>query len=142
MQELISVKTAQKRQLVDITPEVEKIVSESKTKEGAVLIFTKHTTCALIISEMEDDLEKDLISYFDNEGPRGPFSHSHGDFLAHDPKHAGESHTPAHILSATIGQSLTIPIKNGQMVLGTWQRVALCEFDGPRERQILIQTFK
>lgn len=140
MQKVISVKTDKKRQLVDITPDVEDVVSQSKIDEGIAIIFVKHTTCALIISEMEDALERDILKYFEKEGPKGPFSHSHGDFSAHDPEHAGESHTPAHILSATVGQSLVIPIKNAQMLLGTWQRICLTEFDGPREREIVIVT--
>src|SRR3990167_1974862 len=132
MQKLISVQTNTKRQFVDITSEIEKIIAKSTTAEGVALVFTKHTTCALIISEMEDNLEKDLLNYFEQEGPRGPFSHSHG----------GQSHTPAHILSATIGQSLVIPVKNSQMLLGTWQRISLVEFDGPREREIVIQILQ
>ena|SRR3989344_286421 len=140
MQKIFSVKTNAKRQLVDITSDVEEAISKSDTDEGILVVFTKHTTCALMISEMEGTLERDILKYFEKEGPKGPFSHSHGDFLAHDPKHAGKSHTPAHILSATVGQSLVIPINNGRLDLGTWQRIFLAEFDGPRERKIIIQT--
>ena len=132
MQKVFSVKTNAKRQLVDITPDVEETISKSDTDEGILVVFTKHTTCALMISEMEDNLEKDFLNYFEKEGPKGPFSHIHG----------GQSHTPSHILSATIGQSVSIPLKNGQMLLGTWQRICLAEFDGPREREIVIQTLE
>src|SRR3989344_2557546 len=132
MQKSISVKTNEKRQLVDITRDIENVIAKSKINEGTVCVFAKHTTCALIISEVEDNLEKDLLNYFEKEGPKGPFSHSHG----------GQSHTPAHILSATIGQSVSIPLKNGQMLLGTWQRICLAEFDGPREREIVIQILE
>ena len=117
---------------MDITEDVEREISKSKILEGILIVFARHTTCALIISEFEDNLEDDLLNYFENEGPKGPFSHSHG----------GLSHTPSHILSATIGQSVSIPIKNGQMLLGTWQRICLAEFDGPREREIIIQTLE
>ena len=132
MQKLISVKTNTKRQLVDITQDIENAIEKSKINEGTVCVFARHTTCALIISEIEDDLEKDLLNYFEKEGPKGPFSHSHG----------GLSHTPAHILSASIGQSLIVPIKNSKMLLGTWQRISLVEFDGPREREIIIQAYQ
>ena len=142
MQKSISVKTNEKRQLVDITRDIENVIAKSKINEGTVCVFAKHTTCALIISEVEDNLEKDLLNYFEKEGPKGSFSNSHGDFLAHDPKHAGKSHTPAHILSATIGQSITVPINRGRMLLGTWQRICLAEFDGPREREIVIQILE
>ena len=130
MQKMISVRTDKKRQIVDITSDVKDVVSQLKIDEGIAIIFVKHTTCALMISEMEDALEKDILSYFEKEGPRGPFAHSHG----------GQSHTPAHILSATTGQSLTVPVNGGKMLLGTWQRLCLAEFDGPREREIVIQT--
>src|SRR3989304_2044184 len=130
VQKAISVKTDTKRQLVDITEDVERELSKSKISEGILIVFARHTTCALIISEFEDSLEEDILNYFEKEGPKGPFSHSHG----------GQSHTPSHILSASIGQSASIPIKNGQMFLGTWQRICLAEFDGPRERKIIIQT--
>ena len=142
MQKAIYVKTDKKRQLVDITEDVERKIAKSKVAEGAVIVFVRHTTCALIISEFEDNLEGDLLNYFEKEGPKGPFSHSHGDFLAHDPKHAGKSHTPAHILSAAIGQSVNIPLKGNRMLLGTWQRICLAEFDGPREREIIIQLLQ
>ena len=132
MQKLISVKTSEKRQLLDFTEDIEREIAKYKVAEGILVVFTKHTTCSLIISEIEDKLEKDLLNYFEQEGPRGPFSHSHG----------GQSHTPAHILSATIGQSLVIPVKNSQMFLGTWQRISLVEFDGPREREIVIQILQ
>ena len=130
MQKAISVKTDEKRQFVDITSDVEDVVSQLKIDEGIAIIFVKHTTCALMISEIEDALERDILQYFEKEGPKGPFSHSHG----------GQSHTPSHILSAIIGQSVNIPIKDGKMLLGTWQKICLAEFDGPKEREIIIQT--
>ena len=142
MQRTFSVRTNAKRELVDITEDVEREIAKSKIAEGVLIVFAKHTTCALIISEFEDNLKEDILNYFEKEGPKGSFSHSHGDFLAHDPKHAGKSHTPAHILSATIGQSITVPINRGRMLLGTWQRLCLVEFDGPREREIVIQILE
>ena len=132
MQKIFSVKTNAKRQLVDIRSDVEEAISKSKVAEGALIIFARHTTCALIISEFEDNLKEDILNYFEKEGPKGTFSHTHG----------GQSHTPSHILSATIGQSVSIPLKNGQMLLGTWQRICLTEFDGPRKREIIIQTLE
>src|SRR3990167_8140890 len=132
MQKVISVKTYKKRQLVDITSDVEEVVSQLKIDEGIAIIFVKHTTCALMISEMEDALERDILKYFEKEGPKGPFATTHG----------GQSHTPSHILSANIGQSVSVPLKDDRMLLGTWQRICLAEFDGPREREIIIQTIE
>jgi len=132
VQKAISVRTDEKRQFVDVTEDVKKEIAKSKIAEGVLIVFVRHTTCALIISEVEADLENDLLNYFEKEGPQGPFSHSHG----------GQSHTPSHILSAIIGQSISIPIKDGQILLGTWQRICLAEFDGPREREIVIHVLK
>ncbi len=135
----VKIRTKSKQELVDITSQTEDIVSKSSVQEGIALIFAKHTTCAVIICELEDQLEKDFLNYLEKEGPKGPFGHSHGDLLAHDPKHAGKSHTPAHLLSAIVGQSVSVPIGKNQMQLGTWQRICLLELDGPRERELLIQ---
>src|SRR3989344_6803231 len=132
MQRTFSVRTNAKRELVDITEDVEREIAKSKIAEGVLIVFAKHTTCALIISEFEDNLKEDILNYFEKEGPKGTFSHTHG----------GQSHTPSHILSATIGQSVSIPLMNGQMLLGTWQRICLAEFDGPRERKIVIQILE
>lgn len=136
---LFSVNTSAKKELVDITDKVKAIIKKSKVKEGIALIFAKHTTCAVIISEIEDYLEKDFIQFLETEGPRGPFKHSHGDLNAHDPVHASQSHTPAHLMSATIGQSKAIPVSNKELLLGTWQRVCLLELDGPRTREVVVQ---
>ena len=124
------VKTTQKRELVDMTDQVEAAIAQSKTKDSLLCVFAKHTTCAVVISELEDDLAKDILNYLEKESPKGPFRHSH----------AGISHTPAHLLSAIIGQSATIPVKNSKIQLGTWQRICLLELDGPREREIIVQS--
>lgn len=139
MTESISIKTQEKHQLLDITRDVEEVLQKMKAKEGSLLVFARHTTCAVIISEVEDNLRDDIINYFLKEGPKGPFSHSHGNLFAHDTDYIGQPHTPAHILSAILGQSMVVPTTNGQMLLGTWQRICLLELDGPRERKIIIQ---
>ncbi|MBI2594561.1 YjbQ family protein [Candidatus Curtissbacteria bacterium] len=135
----LEIATGAQRELRDITEKVAQIIGNSKIKEGIALIFAKHTTCAIIISEIEDDLEEDLLQFLEKEGPKGPFLHSHGDLLAHDSKHAGKSHTPAHILSSIIGAYVQVPIEGGRLDLGTWQRICLLELDGPRNRRVVIQ---
>lgn len=137
-----SIATSQKRELLDITDNISVQVEKSKAKEGTILVFALHTTCSVIISKVEDDLEKDIISYLETEGPKGPFIHSHGDLKAHDKLHASQSHTPAHLMSATIGQSKVIPVSQGKLLLGTWQRICLLELDGPRIRKVVVQVLK
>ena len=136
----ITIASSKQKELIDITDRILKIVSDARINEGLLIANAMHTTCALIISEVEDNLEDDFTNYLTKEGPKGPFSHSHGDLTAHDLAHTQESHTPAHLLSAIIGQSVTIPIAKGKVQLGTWQRICLLELDGPRQRKVLVQV--
>lgn len=119
--------TSTKREIVDITDRIQNLLSQLKVKEGLAYAFARHTTCALIVTELEGSLEQDILKFIQEESPKGPFKHSHG---------AGTSHTPAHILSTMIGQSVVVPVVSGQLDLGTWQRICLLELDGPRTRQI------
>lgn len=139
MLQTLTISTSKKRELVDITDQVEKVIHQSNTEGGCIVLFVRHTTCSIIITEVEGNLEKDIIRYLEEKGPKGPFVHSHGDLLAHDPQHAGQSHAPAHLLSATIGQSIVVPLNKGSLLLGTWQRICLLELDGPRTREVVVQ---
>ena len=125
----IQIVTSYNKQLIDITDKVEKFVKKLNNDEGLACIFVKHTTCAVIISEAEDSLEKDIFRYLKNYSPKGSFEHSHGDV----------SHTPAHILSAIIGPSAVIPVQKKVLQLGTWQKICLLELNGPREREVIVQ---
>lgn len=124
----LHVKTQEKRQIIDITDKIESLVKNTEAKNGVLTVFAKHTTCAVIISEFENGIIKDILKYINQAGPKGPFEHSHG----------SDDHAPSHILSALIGQSRSIPLKQGKLQLGTWQRICLLELDGPREREIEI----
>ena len=126
----IQIATSYDKQLVDITDKVEELVKKLKIDEGLACIFVKHTTCSIIISEIEDNLGKDIIKFLESKSPKGPFEHSHGD----------DSHTPAHILSATIGPSAVIPVQKKVLQLGTWQKICLLELNGPRVREVIVQV--
>ena len=95
----------------------------------SVNIFVTHTTCALTTADLDPGTDLDMLDAFQALIPKLNYRHPH------DP-----AHVPDHILSALIGTSLTLPIEDGQLVLGQWQRVVLIEFSGPRERQIIIST--
>lgn len=86
------------------------------------------TSAALTCADLDPGTDLDYLDAFDKIIPKLNYQHPHN-----------PSHTPDHILSALIGTSLTIPVENGQLALGTWQRVVLIEFDGPRERTIIVQ---
>lgn len=134
--------TSRKYQLIDITDKIKIIIKDENIADGLVLVFAQHTTCSIVVTEIEDKLESDLVKYIQKEGPKGPFLHSHGDLRAHDAGNADVSHTPAHILSALWGQARSFPVENNQILLGTWQRICLFEFDGPRKRRVLIKSLK
>jgi len=126
----IQITTSSKRQLIDITKHVEKLLKESRIADGLVCIFAQHTTCSIIISEIEDNLEYDIINFLDKKGPKCPFKHS---------SYGNTSHTSAHILSSTIGQSVLVPFTQKALQLGTWQRICLLELDGPRQREVIVK---
>jgi secondary thiamine-phosphate synthase enzyme len=129
LQEL-HIKTAKKEEIWDITPEIKKIVEKSKIKEGICLVYAKHATAAIIINENYDpNVREDILTALRRIVP----------------EHAGYKHNcidnnaAAHIRSAVVGPGKVIPIKNNKLELGTWQGIALAEFDGPRERHVVVE---
>lgn len=127
MTDTIFISTSEKVEFVDITDQINQILVKNKVDNGLGTVLVKHTTAAVMIGEAEEDLFADLERLI-NLIPKGGFAHSHGDL----------GHTPAHILSSIIGQSVTIPVVAGKLDLGTWQRVLLVELHGPRQREISI----
>jgi len=121
------IKTSKKDEIVDITDRVQKVIDEEEVESGVCLIFVKHTTCALTTADLDPGTDKDLLDALRNLLPKLDYRHPH------DPEHA-----PDHILSSIIGPSLTVPIVDGKLSLGTWQKVVLVELNGPKEREIEI----
>lgn len=124
----LKIESKQRVDFVDITEKINQLLSEDKTKDGICTVFVRHTTAAIICGEAEDDLLADFINSL-KLVPKSDYKHGHGD----------PNHVPAHILSSIIGQSITIPVSNGSLDLGTWQRVMLVELHGPKEREISIR---
>ena len=128
MQEVISISTSKRQELIDITEQVEAIVKKSKVKEGICTIFAMHATAAIIINENADpNICLDLIDSLNELIPRGKWRHDKLD-----------GNADAHIKSSILGPSETIPIKNNQLQLGTWQSPMLVELDGPRNRKVIV----
>ena len=127
----LNVSTHKKREVLDITDIVNEEIGKQKVQSGLVNLFLTHTTAALTTADLDPGAEQDYLDAFEQMIPKLKFRHPH------DP-----SHTPDHIPSALIGTSLTLPVENGQLVLGTWQRVILIEFDGPRKREIVINLLQ
>lgn len=127
----LNFKTSEKRQIIDITDQVNEEIKKQNLKEGLCNLFLTHTTAALTTADLDPGTDQDYLDAFEAIIPKLEYRHPH------DP-----AHTPDHVLSALIGTSLSIPVENGQLVLGTWQRVVLVEFDGPREREIVINLLQ
>lgn len=119
----LQVKTAQKRQIIDLTEQLEALLQGS----GVVNVFVKHTTAALTVADLDPGTDQDLLDALEAITPDKKWRHPH------DP-----DHFPDHLWSALIGSSLNLPYKDGRLVLGSWQRVILIELDGPRERELEI----
>lgn len=123
-----TIDTKKKDEVVDITVTVSDILSKLGKKNGVIVLNALHTTCALTTADLDPGTDKDLLEAFRKMLPKINYRHPH------DP-----SHTPDHILSSLIGTSLSINFENGELQLGTWQRIILVEFNGPREREISYQ---
>jgi secondary thiamine-phosphate synthase enzyme len=127
MAEVLRIKTASVKEVVDLTDQVESLIRKAKLQEGLCSIFVTHTTAGLTTGEIGEGTEKDLLEVVEKMVPSIHFRH------AHDPSHAW-----SHMASSILGPSLSIPVSSGKLVLGTWQSVMLVELDGPRERTIHV----
>jgi len=126
MQE-IAVPTAQRCQLIDITREVEKAVLNEGVREGLCHVFVPHTTAGVTINENADpDVSRDVQVALTGLVPeRGDYRHAEGN-------------SDSHVKSTVVNCSATVPVSGGRLMLGTWQAIYFCEFDGPRRRRCLV----
>ncbi len=119
------VKTHRKREVVDITEEVNQILQKSYAgRSGICHLSILHTTAAVTTADLDPGTDLDMLDAFEAMIPKLRYRHPHN-----------PAHVPDHILSALIGTSVALPVEQGSLILGTWQRVVLMEFDGPRERE-------
>src|SRR5436305_13006107 len=124
----LKIKTHKKKEVLDITETVEKALGKRNSGDSGICnLFLLHTTAALTTADLDPGTDLDLLDAFDALVPKLTYRHPH------DP-----THTPDHVLSALLGTSLSIPVKNGEPLLGEWQRIILVELDGPRNREIAI----
>jgi secondary thiamine-phosphate synthase enzyme len=124
----IQVRSTQREELIEITSEVQKVLSESETDEGIVVLFTQHTTCGLTINENADpDVKHDILLFLRNTIPQYYEGFKHF-----------EHNADSHLKASLMGSSLTIPFANKKLLLGRWQGIYLCEFDGSRTRNVLV----
>lgn len=122
----LHIATPSQTALIDITGRVQQAIPPGLAG-GVCHLFVPHTTAGLTINENADpDVKRDLLAGLDRLAPdRGDYRH-------------GEGNSPAHIKASLVGSSLLIPINDGRLVLGTWQGILFCEFDGPRQRSLIV----
>lgn len=123
----LSVQSDHREEMIDITSDVEKLLPNG---DGICVLFTQHTTCGLTINENADpDVKSDMLGFLQRLIPQSEPNFRHF-----------EHNSDAHIKSSLVGSSVTVPFENGKLLLGRWQGIYLCEFDGPRERKVLLKT--
>ena len=125
----LTVKTSSTFEMIDITAQVQDIVRKSSIRSGICHVFVPHTTAAVTINENADpDVPADMIKTLDKLIPlRDGYRHIEGN-------------SAAHVKASIIGASATVFIEEGRLVLGTWQSLFFCEFDGPRTRQVIVKV--
>ncbi|HBP90491.1 MAG TPA: hypothetical protein DD706_22715 [Nitrospiraceae bacterium] len=125
--ETFQVKTKTLKDVVDLTSKLNGIIQKKEFQNGLCHVFLPHTTAALTTGEIGEGTEEDFLEVAEKIIPQIRFRH------AHDPSHAW-----SHMAGSLIGASLTLPVIDGELRVGTWQSVLLVELDGPRERQLVV----
>lgn len=125
-----NIRTTKRCELVDITHEVARCVAESGVQDGLVCVFVPHTTAGVTINENADpDVKRDLLHALERAVPNAGFAHIEGN-------------SDAHTKALMTGFSVTVIVENAHLVLGTWQSIYFCEYDGPRSRKAYIKTIQ
>ena len=125
----ISVKTSSRTDFRDITKDVASVVGSQSVADGVCVIFVAHTTAGVTINENADPaVMEDVASILERMVPwKGQYRHAEGN-------------SAAHVKASLVGSSAIVPVRGGRLVLGTWQGIYLCEFDGPRTRSVHVQV--
>ncbi len=129
---VLSVRSHEREQLVEFTDEVRRVLAESGAREGVCFLYVQHTTAGLTVNENADpDVQRDLLHALRTLLPQ------HGMNFRH-----AEENSDSHIKASLVGASAAIPFQDGRLLLGRWQGIFLCEFDGPRERKVIMKVMK
>jgi secondary thiamine-phosphate synthase enzyme len=124
----LSIKTRSRVEFQNITRAVQEAVDSSRVENGVCYVFVPHTTAAVTLNEQADpSVVEDIAEKLDALVPQ------HGGY------HHSEGNSPAHIKASLFGSSVMVPLDGGRLVLGTWQGIFFCEFDGPRSRSVLVK---
>ena len=126
----INVRTSHPVELINVTGDVRRVVEESGVRNGVAVVFSLHTTLAVYVNEDEGRLRRDLLNLLEKLAPKGAgYLHDEIDRNAH-----------SHLRSILLNPSVTIPVADGSLLIGTWQSIFLAEFDGPRRRSYVVQV--
>jgi secondary thiamine-phosphate synthase enzyme len=128
MQREFTFRTRQRYEVIDLTADVARVVAEAGIEEGLCSVYVPHATAAIVINENDDpNLCTDLLEALDKLVPEGVWRHDRVD-----------RNGAAHIKSAILGPSETVPVRGGRLLLGTWQAIMLVDLDGPRQRRVVV----
>jgi len=129
---VLRVRSHNREELVEFTDQVQRKLTETEAKEGVVVLYVQHTTAGLTVNENADpDVPRDMLHALRTLIPQ------HGMGFRHS-----EENSDAHIKASLTGPSVTIPFRDGKLLLGRWQGIFLCEFDGARERQVIMTVME
>jgi secondary thiamine-phosphate synthase enzyme len=124
-----SLPTKSRSEMIDITDRVRKLVAINTVQDGMAIVYVPHTTAAVTINENADpDVKHDMLKKLDTLIPKSEPYYQHG-----------EGNSDSHVKTSLVGNSVTVMIDRGKLVLGTWQGIQFCEFDGPRKRSYLVK---
>ncbi|TXC91281.1 YjbQ family protein [Metabacillus litoralis] len=125
-----SINTNMRDEMIDITHLVQEFVTKENVQEGAVIVYCPHTTAGITINENADpDVKSDMLRRFDEIYPWNVVKDMHA-----------EGNTASHMKASTVGASQTVIVSNGKLLLGVWQGIYFCEFDGPRVRDFYLKS--
>jgi secondary thiamine-phosphate synthase enzyme len=128
----LEIKTQKRDQFIEITDQVRELVRRENMKDGIAIVYSPHTTAGITINENADpDVVRDMLMRLDEVYP-----------WEHPKYRHAEGNTASHLKASTMGTSQTVLVTNGQLLLGTWQGIYFCEFDGPRRRNVYIKILK
>jgi len=126
------VRTSSRNEMVEVTDKLRQVASQQKMIDGMLIVYVPHTTAAVTINENADpDVKSDMLAKLAALVPQRETYYQHG-----------EGNSDSHVKAALVGHSVTVLVDAGRLVLGRWQGVYFCEFDGPRERELMIKPVR
>jgi secondary thiamine-phosphate synthase enzyme len=126
----LPVRTTHRSEMIDVTDRLRKVVAAEGVQSGMVIVYVPHTTAAVTINENADpDVKHDMLKKLETLVPKRESYYQHG-----------EGNSDSHVKTSLVGNSVMVLVEAGKLVLGRWQGVYLCEFDGPREREVVVKV--